>query len=267
LAISELPDGEVATVPVVNAALVNVAAAGTFPPITELLIVPPLIAGVVSDGLVPNTNNPEPVSSVTAAAKFALEGVPRNVATPAPKLVIPVPPLATANVPAKVTAPVVALFGVKPVVPALKLATPVAAAVSTYNLLAMSVLADGVVVIVPVVNATDVMSVFAPLAAALRLERAVEASVAPVPPFRTGKVPVTCVVRLTPDNVPPSVKFPEEVTVPVNVMPLTVPVPLTDVTVPAPATVSQANAAPSHLRNVSADTGASTKLVLLGEAW
>jgi hypothetical protein len=162
---------------------------------------------------------------------------------------------------------VVALFGVKPVVPALKLATPVAAAVSTYNLLAMSVLADGVVVIVPVVNATDVMSVFAPLAAALRLARAVEASVAPVPPFRTGKVPVTCVARLTPDNVPPSVKFPEEVTVPVNVMPLTVPVPLTDVTVPAPATVSQANAAPSHLRNVSADTGASTKLVLLGEAW
>ena len=31
----------------------------------------------------------------------------------------PVPPLVVANVPAKVTAPVVAVFGVKPVVPAL----------------------------------------------------------------------------------------------------------------------------------------------------
>ena len=44
------------------------------------------------------------------------------------------------------------------------------------------------------------------------------------------------------DNVPPSVKLPLDVTVPVNVRPLTVPVPPTLVTVPEPVpvpTVSQ----------------------------
>lgn len=56
-------------------------------------------AGVTSVGLVANTRAPEPVSFVTAAAKFALDGVPRNVATPAPREVIPVPPLATGSVP------------------------------------------------------------------------------------------------------------------------------------------------------------------------
>ena len=37
---------------------------------------------------------------------------------------VPVPPLATANVPAKVTTPVLAVDGVKPVVPALNEDTP-----------------------------------------------------------------------------------------------------------------------------------------------
>ena len=101
-------------------------------------------AGVTNVGDVANTNAPEPVSFVTAAARFALEGVPRNVATPAPKEVMP------------------------------------------------------------------------------------------VPPFATGSVPVTWLVRLTLDNVPPSVKLPVDVTVPVRVMPLTVPVPPTLVTVPLP---------------------------------
>lgn len=55
----------------------------------------------------------------------------------------------------------------------------------------------------------------------------------PVPPFAKGNVPVTCVVRLTPESVPPSVRLPEVVTVPVRVMPLTVPAPPTAVTVPA----------------------------------
>jgi hypothetical protein len=49
-------------------------------------------AGVTSVGLLENTNEPEPVSSVTAAAKFALDGVPKNVAIPAPNEFIPVPP-------------------------------------------------------------------------------------------------------------------------------------------------------------------------------
>jgi len=104
--------------------------------------------GVVSVGEVPNTNDPLPVSSVTAAAKFAELGVARNVATPVPNpdtpveigkpvafvsvaaegvprfgvvsvgdverttfplpvdVVTPVPPLATASVPARVIVPV-----------------------------------------------------------------------------------------------------------------------------------------------------------------
>jgi hypothetical protein len=80
-------------------------------------------AGVTSVGLLANTSAPVPVSSVTAAARLAEEGVPRNVATPAPSEVIPVPPFDGANVPPNVTAPVVAVFGVNPVVPALKDAT------------------------------------------------------------------------------------------------------------------------------------------------
>jgi len=55
--------------------------------------------GVTNVGLVAKTKAPEPVSPVTAAAKFALEGVAKNVATPVPKLVMPVPPLATGRVP------------------------------------------------------------------------------------------------------------------------------------------------------------------------
>ena len=76
--------------------------------------------GVVRDGDVANTNKPEPVSSVTAAARLALVGVPRKVAMPVPKEVIPVPPLATANVPPRVNVPVVVIappVNVSPVVP------------------------------------------------------------------------------------------------------------------------------------------------------
>ena len=41
-------------------------------------------------GLVANTKSPLPVSSVTAAARFALLGTARNVATPAPSPLTPV---------------------------------------------------------------------------------------------------------------------------------------------------------------------------------
>ena len=64
----------------------------------------------------------------------------------------------------------------------------------------------------------------------VRLAKVVD--VVPVPPLAIGSVPLTCVVRLTPLRVPPSVKLPDVVTVPVSVMPLTVPVPPTLVTVP-----------------------------------
>jgi hypothetical protein len=48
------------------------------------------IAGVTRVGLVANTSAPEPVSSVTAAARFALDGVAKNVATPVPRPPTPV---------------------------------------------------------------------------------------------------------------------------------------------------------------------------------
>lgn len=46
----------------------------------------------------------------------------------------------------------------------------------------------------------------------------------------TGRVPLTALVKLTPDNVPPRVRLPVLVTVPLRVRPLTVPVPVTLVT-------------------------------------
>jgi hypothetical protein len=49
-----------------------------------------LITGVVKVGDVPKTSAPEPVSPVTAAAKFALLGVAKNVATLAPNPLTPV---------------------------------------------------------------------------------------------------------------------------------------------------------------------------------
>jgi hypothetical protein len=62
---------------------------------TKANVVDGVVKLVVIAGDVPNTATPVPVSSVNAARKFAEDGVPRNVATPAPKLVMPVPPLAT----------------------------------------------------------------------------------------------------------------------------------------------------------------------------
>ena len=81
-------------------------------------------AGVVSVGEVPKTATPVPVSSVIAAARFAEEGVPSQVATPAPKLVTPVPPLATESVPEVITP--AALDCSAPTPYALKVTTPTA---------------------------------------------------------------------------------------------------------------------------------------------
>jgi hypothetical protein len=61
--------------------------------IVTLLIVVAVAApkvGVTSVGLVAKTKAPEPVSSVTAAIRLALDGVARNVATPVAKPEIPV---------------------------------------------------------------------------------------------------------------------------------------------------------------------------------
>ena len=56
--------------------------------ITPLATVPS--AGVIKVGLVLNTNRPVPVSSVSAAARFALDGVAKKVATFAAKPDTPV---------------------------------------------------------------------------------------------------------------------------------------------------------------------------------
>jgi hypothetical protein len=59
-------------------------------------------AGVTSVGLVANTRDPLPVSSVTAAAKLAEDGVARNVAMPVPRPDTPVlmgRPVQLVNVP------------------------------------------------------------------------------------------------------------------------------------------------------------------------
>jgi hypothetical protein len=53
----------------------------------------------VNVGEAANTKSPVPVFSVTADLKFADDGVAKKVATPVPKLLIPVPPFATGSVP------------------------------------------------------------------------------------------------------------------------------------------------------------------------
>jgi len=64
--------------PSVNAGSVQVAAAVHVPP-TDAAV---FIVGVVNVGDVLNTRDPDPVSSVTADARFADVGLPRNVAMP-----------------------------------------------------------------------------------------------------------------------------------------------------------------------------------------
>ena len=52
---------------------------------SKAIVVLPATIPVVIVGEVPNTNAPLPVSSVTAAARFAEDGVARKVPTPVPK--------------------------------------------------------------------------------------------------------------------------------------------------------------------------------------
>ena len=85
------------TVPV-SLSLIKVALVGIVVPLIEVAVATPS-TGVTRVGLVANTAEPVPVSSVRAVRRFALDGVPRNVATPVPSEVIPVPPLATGRVP------------------------------------------------------------------------------------------------------------------------------------------------------------------------
>ena len=58
--------------------------------LTRANVVEPVTSDVVMLGEVPNTRTPEPVSSVTALARLAEDGVARNVATPLPRPDTPV---------------------------------------------------------------------------------------------------------------------------------------------------------------------------------
>jgi hypothetical protein len=131
LAIAVVVNAVVATV-VLFVPAVCVAAVGDapvrFPPIDKPAAVPVIFvptnaegvpnAGVTKVGLFANTAAPEPVSSVSAAAKFALDGVAKNVATPVPKPETPV------DIGSPVDADKLAATAVAVIVPAAKLPDP-----------------------------------------------------------------------------------------------------------------------------------------------
>ena len=76
----------------------------------------------------PVTFDMTPETGVPSAGETNVGKLERTT-EPAPvEVVTPVPPLATANVPESVTAPLVAVLGVSPVVPALNVVTPGGAA-------------------------------------------------------------------------------------------------------------------------------------------
>lgn len=87
----------------------------------------PVIVGLAIVGLVPKTAAPDPVSSVSALARFALDGVPIHVRIPVPVVVVagaaPAPPpmtiafAASAALDAHVVAP--EKYGIPPEVPAI----------------------------------------------------------------------------------------------------------------------------------------------------
>ena len=90
------------------------------PSTVQLLRVPDVgvpSTGVTKVGEVAKTKTPVPVSSVTADARLAEDGVPKNVATPAPKDVMPVPPLATGSVPVTLVVKSTKVVEVLPVPP------------------------------------------------------------------------------------------------------------------------------------------------------
>lgn len=158
------------------------------PSTVQLLNVPDVgvpRTGVTKAGLVANTSAPVPVSSVTAAAKFADEGVPRNVATPVPNDVIPVPPFATGRVPftsvVRSTVPAVIALVPFPFTTPVRVIAPVPP-FATGRVPETSVVSDTV----PAVKAAVPLPFTTPVSVA-----------APVPPFATGSVPVTPVVSGT----------------------------------------------------------------------
>ena len=128
---------------IVNAGVVVAVATETIPPVQLTLVTVPLPAGLDQDGAAPvvavrtcpvvpvavaegATPAPPPYTTPywVSAADEAIVPAAVNAKTPPEVPVVnPVPPLATANVPAKDTAPDVAVAGVRPVVPPAKVVT------------------------------------------------------------------------------------------------------------------------------------------------
>jgi hypothetical protein len=117
--------------------------------------------GVTSVGDVANTKAPEPVSSVTADAKLADDGVPKKVATPAPKLVIPVPPFPAGSVPVTLVVKLTKVVDVEPVPPLAIANVPVIPVLSGKPVQLVNVPALGVPKL-GVVNTGDVVSAILP---------------------------------------------------------------------------------------------------------
>lgn len=95
--------------------VVNAPVAGVVAPTVPLMLI---LAVPVRFVTVPEEGVPNAPPLTTNAPELPVL-TPSAVATPVPKEVMPVPPFATASVPPRVIAPVVALEGVRPVAPAL----------------------------------------------------------------------------------------------------------------------------------------------------
>lgn len=131
-------------------------------PRVELAV--PSVTCDVKVGLVANTRGPDPVSSVTADARFADDGVAKNVATPVPRPLTPVPignPVAFVRVPDDGVPNAPPLTTKAPADPTLTpraVATPV-----PKDVIPVPPLATGSVPVTPVVSGRPVALVRVPL--------------------------------------------------------------------------------------------------------
>lgn len=143
----------------------------TVPDVVPLILTMPVEEDVVPTvmlvpnvGAVENTNDPDPVSSVTADARFADDGVAKNVATPVPRPLTPVligSPVAFVRVPDDGVPSAPPLTTNAPADPTLTpsaVATPVPKAV-----MPVPPLATGSVPVTPVVRGRPVALVNVPL--------------------------------------------------------------------------------------------------------
>ena len=167
----------------------------------------PTVILVPKVGAVENTSDPDPVSSVTADARFADDGVAKNVATPVPRPLTPVligSPVAFVRVPDDGVPSAPPLTTKAPADPTLTpraVATPV-----PKDVIPVPPLATGNVPVTPVVSGkpvalvrvTDVGVPNIGVTSVGLVERTTDPVpvlvVTPVPPLATGSVPVTPVV-------------------------------------------------------------------------